>query len=65
MREVKIMGIATANPSSKWTQKEILKSVHLNEQISNKAKTFYKRFLSDQGIRTRHFGMQTLEHVNT
>ena len=65
MQEVRVIGVETANPILKWTQKEVLESVHQNEQISKKAKTFYKRFLSDQGIRTRHFGMNTLEHVNT
>lgn len=61
----KLIGIETANPDSKWGQEEVFASVAENSSISLQAKVFYKRFLNDKGIQTRHFGMETLEHVNT
>lgn len=64
MQSVKIIGVETANPSTKWSQQEVLESVRDNERISKKAKQFYKRFLSDEGIQTRYFGMNALDHVN-
>jgi len=65
MQKIKLVGVETCNPKPRWTQAEVLENVEKSAFISRKAKVFYKRFLSDKGIHTRHFGMEALDSVNT
>lgn len=59
----KIVHIATANPPLKCRQEDILKNVLVHGNLTPRARTFYKRFLSDKGIETRHLGLKNLEDV--
>lgn len=64
MNAAKVIHIETANPESRWTQDEILQSVAANEKIEPKAGIFYRKFLSDKAIQTRHLGVSALSEVN-
>ncbi len=64
-QSVRLVSMATANPETRWRQDKILESVQGNPRVSGHAQLFYKRFLSDKGIETRHFGMPDLQTVNT
>lgn len=64
MQAAKVIRIETANPEARWTQDEILQSVAANGRIEPKAGIFYRKFLSDKAIQTRHLGVSTLSEVN-
>ncbi len=64
MNTSKIIGIETANPKLKGDQEKVLEHILEKKHISKKAMIFYKRFLSDQSIKTRYFGMDDFNLVN-
>jgi len=63
MNQTKILGIETANPPLKMTQQQIWKTIQDYRDLSNIEKTYYKRFLSDLNILTKHIGIEDLKYI--
>lgn len=61
----KIIAIETANPPLKLTQHEIFNNIRNNLKAPEKTISFYKRFLSDDGIATRYFGIDDIGQLYT
>ncbi len=64
MNHSKILTIETANPSFQCLQEKALDHVSGKSDISEKILSFYRRFLLDPGIESRHFGMDGLGIVD-
>ncbi|MCB9799506.1 MAG: hypothetical protein H6757_01965 [Candidatus Omnitrophica bacterium] len=63
MLPVKLTHIETDNPEKQWSQDAILEHLLRTKKISSREQIFYKRFLSDGSIATRHFGLKTLDQT--
>ncbi len=57
--ESRITCIKTANPSMRMSQQEVL-DVVLTQDFSARSKKFYTKFLSDPGVHTRTFGIDSV-----
>ncbi len=58
MDSIKIVEIATANPSLKMTQEEILERIMKSPLRSRKEKKLYRHFLSEPSIKTRYAAIE-------
>lgn len=59
-----IEGIATAVSLKKWAQAEVLEYIKTLCPPHSKLFSFYRRFLSDRGIESRHFALEDLNQVH-
>ncbi|MBL8013688.1 MAG: hypothetical protein JNN05_07550, partial [Candidatus Omnitrophica bacterium] len=57
MNPVKIVDIATANPSLRLTQTEVLQRILNAETRTAREKKLYRRFLSEPSIKTRYVAL--------
>ena len=62
--KIKITNIKTANPPLKVEQKDIIPFM-MTLDIPYRRKQYYRRFLSDDGVITRTFGVDKIEQVLT
>ena len=60
---VKLTHIAAVNPRLKMTQQEICALLMQRDALSQREKTFYRRFLSDKGILTRYFSVESVDEL--
>jgi len=63
MTQSKITHIETANPALKSSQKKVLANIQKKNHFSGRELVFYKRFLTDQSIQSRYFGLETLDQA--
>jgi predicted naringenin-chalcone synthase len=60
----KITCVETANPSLRKDQKELIELMRFQD-YSERSKKFYNRFLSDDGVRSRTFALDSMEVLAT
>lgn len=63
MSPSRLIAIETATPPLRFSQKKILEHILQKDGLSQKSLLFYKRFLLDKGIQTRHFGLKNIQQV--
>lgn len=57
----RILAVETANPELKATQQEVLQCLVQNSGFSKSTLKWYEKFLKDDGIQTRYFGLPRLD----
>lgn len=63
MPRPKIIAIETAVPPFRVTQKDALEFVRSRSDVKPETLKWYQRFLSDPGIESRHFGVNSLTQI--
>lgn len=65
MSKIKLVSIEQDVPETRWTQREIGEHLQSNPRVQGRMAQFYRRFLSDPAIETRHFSLGSLDDIYT
>ncbi len=65
MEKVRLIAIEHSVPKTRWSQKAIGEHLNKNPLVRGRTAQFYRKFLADPGIETRHFSLASLDDIYT